>query len=759
MNSPNSLIDKLDTLPLSGLRVVELTQRFSGPLCGLLLAELGADVVKVEPPSGDPMRRKLRRDGQEPGQKSGQEYGPAYAAINRGKRIVTLDLKTPAGHAALLDLVSGADAFVTNMRPAALLRRGLDPQSLRPGLIYASLSGAGWDPEAGDIGLDDAAAQAETGFMFATGWPDDGPVVAPFPLAAASSALFGAIGILAAYAKGTGVAIDAAMVDTLSACMEFPLMHAATFGQPSERNGGRHPTAAPSQIYAAGSGGIAIMATSPGEFERLARALDRPELASDPRFIDNDARMAHRGELTTAIESILSTNDSAYWFAHLAEAGVACAPVQSIAEAISHPRFKGRRTVRSLELSSGPIDVIAYPGGRVRRGAADAGAPVNVETASIGWDARAAQAAPPAAPGTLLEGVKVVDLTRFLSGPFATAILADLGADVLKVEAPGGDPTRAFRPKIDGKSGYFASVNRGKRAMALDLKSADGLEMVKREIATADILIDNFRPGVMARLGLSDAELQRINPSLVAVSISGFGQDGELAECAAYDMTVQAFSGLMRQNGYAASGPTRLGVSIGDIGTAMFAALAALAGLGGLRRNGIRAPRIDVAMVDSLLALMEQLVVANSVGRPVQEGLGGYHAAGSPMGAFPVGDGHVYLAAGSDRDFPVLAAVLGVPQLPEDPRFATAEDRLNNRDQLSEVIAQLIQSETMDGLVARLREAGVIAAAVRRVEDAVASPLMRRRNLFQPCGPFQIVRLPLSEIGKTPGGTPTTAPL
>lgn len=742
--------DKLNTLPLSGFRVVELTQRFSGPFCGLLLAELGAEVVKVEPPSGDPMRRKLRR--------AGMEYGPAYAALNRGKRIVSLDLRSSSDHAALIELVAGADAFVTNVRPTALRRRGLDPEALRPGLVYMSLSGAGRGAEVGDIALDDAAAQAETGFMFATGWPDDGPVVAPFPIGAASSALFGAIGILAAHVNGFGAAIDSAMVDTLSACMEFPLMHAATFGQPSERNGGRHPTAAPSQVYAAGSGRIAIMATSPGEFERLARALQRPELATDPRFIDNDARMAHREELTAVIEELLSTNDSTYWFARLAEAGVACAPVQSIAEAVSHPKFASRRTVRSLELASGPIDVIAYPGGRVRRGGADAGLPECVTVDSIGWDARPAKPGPPAAPGTLLKGVKVVDLTRFLSGPFATAILADLGADVLKVEAPGGDPTRAFRPRIDDMSGYFGSVNRGKRSITLDLKSADGLDRLKREIATADILVDNFRPGVMARLGLSDAELEKINPSLVAVSISGFGQDSELARFAAYDMTVQAFSGLMRQNGYAASGPTRLGVSIGDIGTAMFAALAALAGLAGLRRNGIRSPRVDIAMVDSLLALMEQLVIANSVGKPVMEGLGGYHAAGSPMGAFPVVDGHVYLAAGSDRDFHALAALLGASDLTGDPRFATAEDRLINRDQLSEKISELIRSQTMDGLVARLREAGLIAAAVRRVEDAVASPFMRQRNLFQSCGPFQVVRLPLSEIGKTPGGASTTAP-
>lgn len=750
MNLSNSVTDRLKTLPLSGFRVVEMTQRFSGPLCGLLLAELGADVVKVEPPSGDPMRLKLRRVG--------AEFGPAYAALNRGKRIVTLDLKTPPEHAALIDLIAGADAFVTNVGPASLRRRGLVPERLRPDLIYTSLSGAGWDARAQDIRLDDAAAQAETGFMFATGWPGDGPVVAPFPIGAASSALFGAIGILAAHINGSGAAIDCAMVDTLSACMEFPLMYAATFGRPSERNGGRHPTAAPSQVYATGSGKIAIMATSPGEFERLARALDQPELANDPRFIDNDARMAHREELTAVIEELLSTNNSAYWFDHLAEVGVACAPVQSIAEAVSHPKFKSRQTVRSLELPSGPIDVIAYPGGRVRRGGVDAEPPEFVTTTAIQWDARPAKSGTRVAPAALLAGVKVVDLTRFLSGPFATAILADLGADVLKVESPTGDPTRAFRPKIDGKSGYFASVNRGKRAIALDLKSAEGLERVKQEIATADILIDNFRPGVMARLGLSDAELKKVNPSLVAVSISGFGQDGELARCGAYDMTVQAFSGLMRQNGYAASGPTRLGVSIGDIGTAMFAALAAVAGLAGQRWNAIPSPRIDIAMVDALLALMEQLVIANSIGKPVKSGLGGYHAAGSPMGAFPVTDGHVYVAAGSDRDFRTLTALLGASQLMEDPRFATAEDRLHNRDQLSETVSGLIQSETMDGLVARLREAGLIAAAVRRVEDAVSSSLMRQRNLFQSCGPFQVVRLPASEIGRVPCGVPTTVP-
>ena len=744
-------------LPLSGIRVIEFGQRLSGPYCGLLLAELGADVVKIEPPAGDPIRHKLCKDG--------APFGPSYAALNRGKRIVHLDLKSDAGRRVLFDLIAAADAFITNVRPSALKRNGLDPAALlrlRPGLVYTSLSAAGWDSEDDAIGLDDGAAQAETGFMFATGWPGDGPVMAPLPVGAALSALYGAISVTAALSRPVSAALDCAMVDTLAACLEFPLMTAATLGVTPERNGGRHPTAAPSQPFRTGRGMLAIMATSPGEFERLARALERPDLANDPRFIDNEARMANRDALQAEIESLLADGDAETWFQRLAHQSIACAPIQSIAEAVTHPVNRERETIRTLDVPGGRADVIAIPGGRVRRGHADAPPLKECAASEIAWEPRPISSAGAhglTSPDRLLEGIKVVDLSRFLAGPFATALLGDLGADILKIEPPGGDPTRNFRPKIDGESGYFTSINRGKRARTLDLKDPEDLRRLKREIADADLLVENFRPGVMDRLGLSDAELRRINPDLVSVSISGFGETGAYARRAAYDMTVQAFSGLMHQTGYPGSPPTRLGISLGDIGTALYASLAAVAGLAGRKRNGIAPPRMDVAMIDCLLALMEQLVVFQSVGEPAPARLGGQHAAGSPMGAFPTADGYVYFAAGSQVAFATLSGLLDAPEWLSDPRFVTVAARAENRELLVETVGLKTRHHEGAELVDRLRAAGIIAGIVRQVLEASESPLFVRRHLLRPCGPFRVVRLPVTELGRPiPAGELPAAP-
>lgn len=739
------------SLPLSGFKIVEFSHRLSGPYCGMLLADLGADVVKIEPPAGDPMRRKGRGEG---------SYGAAYAALNRGKRTIRLDVKSDAGRAAMNDLLAGADAFISNFRPRSLLALNLDPVHLTerfPGLVACSLSAAGWDDVGRDIGFDDGAAQAASGLMYATGWPGDGPVLCPIPIAALASALYGAIAVTAGLSSGNGAAVDCAMIDCIAACLEFPLMHAATLGEAPARNGGRHPTGSPSQPFAAGQGVLSIMATSPGEFERLTKALGRSELAVDPRFSDNDSRLENRNALEAEIERLLASDSAANWFERLSEAGVACAPLQSIEEMLVHPLISARKIVRPLRFEDEACQIIALPGGRVQGGESDAVAPCEVMPVDLGWGSRRQPASHKApsdvisrSPSTLLSEVRVVDLTRYLSGPFATAILADLGADVVKIEAPGGDPARRFRPRVDQQGGYFASINRGKRSLVLDLKAEKDLARLKELIRQADIVIENFRPGVMDRLGLSNAELYRLNPDLVAISISGYGEDGPLSKRAAYDMTIQAFSGLAHQTGYAESGPTRMGISLGDIGTGLFAALAATAGLARRSSSRDKVNRTEIPMIDSILALMEPLVVARSVGAAVEPRLGGHHHAGTPMGAFPAADGHVYFAAASDENFIRLSKALGAADWLADPRFSSRAMRSANQTALIEAIEARTRAFSAADLIAALERVGLTAAIVNSVTAAVDSELFRRRSIMVNSGPFRVVRSPITGIDDDP---------
>ncbi len=713
----------------------------------MLLAEMGADVVKIEPPAGDPMRRK--------GQGAGS-YGAAYAALNRGKRVIRLDIKSEDGRAAMNDLLGSADAFISNFRPRSLLTLNLDPVHLTkrlPGLVACSLSAAGWDNVGRDVGFDDGAAQAASGLMYATGWPGDGPVLCPIPIAALASALYGAIAVAAGLNSGKGAAVDCAMIDCIAACLEFPLMHAATLGEAPVRNGGRHPTGSPSQPFATGQGDLSIMATSPGEFERLAKALDRMELAADLRFSDNESRLENRDDLEAEIERLLASDSAANWFERLSEVGVACAPLQSIEDMLAHPLISARNILRPLRFGSEVCQVVALPGGRAQRGDGDALAPRDVMLGDLGWGPRSQApihqspgAAISRSPSTLLSEVKVVDLTRYLSGPFATAILADLGADVLKIEAPGGDPARRFRPKRGHQGGYFASINRGKRSLVLDLKTEKDLANLKELIRQADIVIENFRPGVMDRLGLSNAEMYRLNPGLVAISISGYGENGPLSKRAAYDMTIQAFSGLAHQTGYAESGPTRMGISLGDIGTGLFAALAATAALAGRANSRDKAVRTEIPMIDAILALMEPLVVARSVGATIEPRLGGHHHAGTPMGAFSAANGHVYFSATSDENFIRLSRALGAAHWATDPRFSSHAKRAANRAALIEAIDGHTRTFSAADLAASLERAGLIAAIVNSVTAAVDSDLFRRRSIMVDCGPFRIVRSPITGL-------------
>ncbi|WP_417682939.1 CoA transferase, partial [Roseibium sp.] len=437
--------------------------------------------------------------------------------------------------------------MITNLQPDTLLRLGLCPEAVRefnPGIIYVSLTSCGWDDRFRGVRMDDGAAQAASGLALSTGWPDSGPVLVPVPIGATVSALFGAIAVAAAWARGSATSVDCALLDSLAMCLEFPLMQAATFDKVPAKNGGRHPTSSPSQPFKTKDGFLAIMATSNAHVRTLLTALSLDELADDERFSSYAGRLQNRDELEAKIETELMRETTLSWFEKLSALGIACAPMQTLPEAVAHAKAHDYSTIRPLSLRGRPIDTVAMPGGRAARGLEETAAPIEVQDA--GWCGP--QALRPLQKAcTLLSGVRVLDLTRFLSGPFATFLLSELGAHVLKIEPPGGDPTRQFSPLLEGQSGYFTSINRGKRTLEIDLKTQAGRDWLLSELARTDILIENYRPGVMKRFGLTESVLKARNPKLVTVSISGYGSERTFADRAAFDMTMQAFTGIMTQ--------------------------------------------------------------------------------------------------------------------------------------------------------------------------------------------------------------------
>ena len=362
-----------------------------------------------------------------------------------------------------------------------------------------------------------------------------------------------------------------------------------------------------------------------------------------------------------------------------------------------------------------------------------------------------------------LDGLVVVDFSRVLAGPYCTMQLADLGARVIKVEQPGrGDDTRAWGPPFVGtESAYFLSVNRNKESLALDLKHPRARPILDALLARADVIVENFRPGTMARLGLGYDEVHARHPRIVYASISGFGQTGPRHAEAGYDAMIQAEGGLMSITGAPTGPPFRLGVAIADIATGMFAVQGILAALFVRERLG-RGQFVDLAMLDAVTALLtyQASSVFATGGTPVR--MGNRHPSIAPYDTFTAADGDFVLAVGNDDQFQRLSRALADPALGADPRFATNADRVRNGEALREALTPLLAARTRQDLLTRLTAAGVPAGAVRSVTEALADPQVAARGMIVPlehltAGPIRVLGTPL-KLSETPAAIRTPPP-
>ncbi|HEX9368895.1 MAG TPA: CoA transferase [Vicinamibacterales bacterium] len=363
-----------------------------------------------------------------------------------------------------------------------------------------------------------------------------------------------------------------------------------------------------------------------------------------------------------------------------------------------------------------------------------------------------------------LDGLLVLDFSRVLAGPYCTMQLADLGARVIKIEQPGrGDDTRAWGPPFVGReSAYFLSVNRNKESLALDLKHSRARPILDALLSRADIVVENFRPGTMERLGLGSREVAARHPRIVYCSISGFGQTGPRRAEAGYDAMMQAEGGLMSITGAAGGPPFRLGVAIGDIATAMFAVQGILAALVARARDG-RGQQVDIAMLDSVTALLAYQASSAFATGQTPGRLGNRHPSIAPYDTFAAADGDFVLSVGNDDQFQRLVRVLGRPDLGADPRFATNADRVVNYDALRGDLSPLFASRTRQDLLKALTAAGVPGGAVRSVTEALADPQLAAREMIVPlehltAGPIRVLGTPL-KLSDTPARVRTPPPV
>ncbi|MBM83777.1 MAG: carnitine dehydratase [Planctomycetaceae bacterium] len=334
-------------------------------------------------------------------------------------------------------------------------------------------------------------------------------------------------------------------------------------------------------------------------------------------------------------------------------------------------------------------------------------------------------------PNQPLAGIRVLDLTRVLAGPYCTMILSDLGAEVVKIEHPAkGDDARQFGPLLpSGNSAYFASINRGKRSVTLDLKSDADRETFFQLVQRADVVVENFRPGTMDRFGVSAETLRELNASLIVASLSGFGQTGTNRDRPAYDVVIQAMSGLMSITGNGPGDVVRVGTSISDLLTGMYGAIAILSALNRRHETG-EGCVIDMAMLDCTVAALENAISRYSVTGRAPEPLGTRHPSITPFQSFDTADAPIVIAAGNDNLWKKLCDVLSAPELVDDERLATNDLRTANRDYMEEQVAARLKSAGSAGWLEQLQAAGVPCAPIRNIGEVATDEELQARAML-----------------------------
>ncbi len=352
-----------------------------------------------------------------------------------------------------------------------------------------------------------------------------------------------------------------------------------------------------------------------------------------------------------------------------------------------------------------------------------------------------------------LDGITVLDFSRVLAGPYCTMLLADLGARVIKVEKIGtGDDTREFGPFVAGESAYFTCFNRNKESIVLDIKSPRDRKLLEQLLDESDVLVENFRPGVMDRLGYGPERLSSTHPHLIYCSISGFGHTGPFSELPGYDMVVQAMGGIMSLTGWPDGEPARVGTSFGDLSAALFAAVGIIASIYS-RTKDAQGTRVDIGMLDCQAAMMETALARYDIEGKVPNRTGDCHPSLAPFESFRAKDGKIVIAAGNDTLFLLMADTIGAARLAFDPRFISNDLRCQNRPAMVEEMEKILSKEPVQHWVDLLNEEGVPCAPINTIDKLFDHPQLKARNMIvnvqgQAGKPFKTAGNPIKLTGR-----------
>ena len=333
-------------------------------------------------------------------------------------------------------------------------------------------------------------------------------------------------------------------------------------------------------------------------------------------------------------------------------------------------------------------------------------------------------------PNGPLSGITVIDLSRILAGPYCTLMLKELGARVIKVESPGtGDDAREYGPFVNGKSAYFQSVNRGKESIVLNLKDEGDKKIFRKLLKKADVMVENFRPGTMEKLGFGWDSIKENYPKLIYASASGFGHSGPEMYRPAYDMVVQGMGGIMSVTGHPGSPPTRIGMSIGDIGSGLYATIGVQAALFHRQLTG-KATKVDIGMLDCQVALLENAVMRYQVSGKAPGPLGARHPSITPFEAYKTKDGYIIISAGNDGIFGKLAEALGHPEWANNPDYSSNDNRNQNVEKLKTEMENVLISQTTSQWIDILDNFGVPSGPINDIGQAATHPQTIARNMI-----------------------------
>ncbi|SDE68911.1 CaiB/BaiF CoA transferase family protein [Sporomusa acidovorans] len=362
-----------------------------------------------------------------------------------------------------------------------------------------------------------------------------------------------------------------------------------------------------------------------------------------------------------------------------------------------------------------------------------------------------------------LEEVRVLDLSRVLAGPYCTMMLADFGADIIKIEPPGvGDDSRAFGPFVGNESAYFMSLNRNKRSIILNFKRQADCDLFKELVKQADVVVENYRPGTMEKFGLGYEVLKEINPGLIYAACSGFGHTGPYRDKPAYDIIVQAMGGIMSITGPENGEPTRVGASVGDVIAGMFTAYGVMTALFYRQRTG-QGQKVDVGMLDCQLAILENAIARYVTSGNVPGPLGNRHPSITPFASYTAKDGYIIVGAGNDRLWEKLCNILERPDLIKDPRFDTNLHRTNNAVELGAILNGIFTAKPIGEWIAILEKAGLPCAPINTIDKVVSDPHVAAREMIVEvehpvAGKLKMPGVPV-KMSQTPGGVNRPAPL